>query len=78
MKTIFFGGKILTMNNQSPVAHALVIENNKILALGPYDDLMKTIVLIGLWIYKARPCFLVLTIPTCIFLDLGSLFNFAD
>lgn len=42
MKTIFFGGKILTMNNQSPVAHALVIENNKILGLGPYDDLMKT------------------------------------
>lgn len=39
MKTIFYGGKILTMNDKAPTAQALVIEANRILALGPYKAL---------------------------------------
>ncbi len=37
MKTLFFGGTILTMNDEATEVESLIIENNKIVATGSFD-----------------------------------------
>lgn len=42
MKTIFYGGTILTMSSTTPEVEAIVVEGNKIIDVGTYDALQNT------------------------------------
>lgn len=40
-KKLYFGGNIITMDNKKPYVQAVLTENDKIISVGNYDDLLK-------------------------------------
>lgn len=43
MKKIFYGGPIITMDDNNPRVEAVVIDGNRIQALGAYDEMLKLV-----------------------------------